>query len=283
MLTAQERKMHKEAAAAKQMRERCWFTFANGKRCSMPRTVMHDSFCAHHANVEDQDSHNQMFGSQIIRPGDRLDNARAVNTYLTRVACLAAASRITPRHAATLGYIGSLLVCTLAHIRKQDEASANQASAEAEDAAPALDMNFLNLLREKIEQMPDRPVPMRRDGGGYSFVPSSPEPTADNAPQSVAPPPNPAVTIDSTAAPSNSSPQSTAASAPSPLPRGDFSPEESEDDVNPLEEAMLRNLCLQLGVPIPPALAQPPPNNNGHRAPRGSLRKRTLRPRAASG
>ena len=43
MLTPQERKAHKDAEALKRLRERCEFVHANGKRCSMPRTALHQS------------------------------------------------------------------------------------------------------------------------------------------------------------------------------------------------------------------------------------------------
>lgn len=157
MLTAQERQRAKDEAFTKRMQERCWFTFADGRRCTSARGDYHPSLCPFHADREVRDNNDVQFGGELIGPNDVLDNARAVNLFLTRVVRFAATRRITPKHAAIMGFLGQLLLTSLVQLRKEQEIS-NEAEQDDSGLSP-LDMGMLQNLREQIEKMPDKPDP----------------------------------------------------------------------------------------------------------------------------
>jgi hypothetical protein len=60
---------------------------------------------------------------EILPPDGKLDSAAAVNEVLTRVFRCVCEDRLTPRHAACLGYLGQLIISTLPGMER---AAANQ-------------------------------------------------------------------------------------------------------------------------------------------------------------
>lgn len=109
--------------------QRCEYTKTDGKRCTNPQDVLHRPLCDFHHRVmlrkleESRIESQQMdFGPTILAPDQPLDSAQAVNAALTRVFRGLCEGRITPRHAAALGYIAQLIISTLPGMAREAEA-----------------------------------------------------------------------------------------------------------------------------------------------------------------
>lgn len=272
MLTAAERKREKEDAAAHRMRERCIYFFADGRRCTSLRGDDHPNFCPHHAQKEHEDNNNVQYGAELIAPEEALDTGRAINAYLARVARAAGTRRITPKHAAIMGYLGQLMLQSLIHIRKEDELAD---AAQPQLPAPALGPGLFEAIRQKIDEMPDLPDPLFED----DYLGPIPKPQAQTAPPDttcVRAVPNPRDHVSpntvTAAAPTNGA-GSAAPEAAAPREDSPASPDLARkslglpgtglaalpDALPPLELGLLENLCTQLGLSVvPPAPPSPP-------------------------
>lgn len=109
--------------------QRCEYTKSDGKRCTNPQDVLHHPLCDSHHRVmlrkleESRIESEQMaFGPTILAPDQPLDSAQAVNAALTRVFRGLCEGRITPRHAAALGYIAQLIISTLPGMAREAQA-----------------------------------------------------------------------------------------------------------------------------------------------------------------
>ena len=116
---------------------RCQFTFADGRCCRMPRHADHSSLCLFHAREELQLREAQRLGAEISASlnGDFL-TATDINHVLGKLFTALAQNRVSSRNAATLAYIGQLLLQSLPNVKKEfefnyDFNSWNQKLAEA--------------------------------------------------------------------------------------------------------------------------------------------------------
>jgi hypothetical protein len=86
----------------------------------MLRTPAHPIFCTFHARQELQLLQSQRLGDEISASlnGDFL-TATDINHVLGKLFTAVAQDRIPPRKAATLTYLGQVLLSSLAHVKKE--------------------------------------------------------------------------------------------------------------------------------------------------------------------
>jgi hypothetical protein len=89
----------------------CQFPFADGRKCRMLRRQDHPTLCLFHARQEDQLLESQRLGAELSASltGNFL-TATDINFVLGKLFTALAQNRIAPRNAATLAYIGQLLL-----------------------------------------------------------------------------------------------------------------------------------------------------------------------------
>jgi hypothetical protein len=99
---------------------RCQFHFSDGRTCRMLRTPAHPNFCVFHAREELQLLESQSLGKQISTSlqGDFL-TATDINHVLRKLFIAIAQDRIPLRKAATLTYLGQVLLTSLPHVKKE--------------------------------------------------------------------------------------------------------------------------------------------------------------------
>ena len=92
----------------------CAFTFADGRRCRMPRAPRHPYLCAHHARKETQTLAGDHAAREIAHYlSGQYVSACDVSAALARLFAAVAQGHINPKTAATLAYLGQTLVQTL--------------------------------------------------------------------------------------------------------------------------------------------------------------------------
>ena len=89
---------------------RCQYKKADGKRCRMTRAVDHPAYCSHHAGWLKDEKPPEDLTPELLGPLGDLRTAAGVNYMLGRLVLLVASRRISTREAATLGYLGQLLL-----------------------------------------------------------------------------------------------------------------------------------------------------------------------------
>jgi hypothetical protein len=92
----------------------CTFTFSDGRRCRTPRRPGHPSLCASHARQEAQALAGEEAGEDIARfLTGQFVSACDVSSALGRLFAAVAQGHVEPKTAATLAYLGQILVQTL--------------------------------------------------------------------------------------------------------------------------------------------------------------------------
>lgn len=103
--------------------QRCQFSFADGRRCRLPRWEAHHSLCVSHARAErkteSQSSALSNFSGDIAPLSGEFRTATDVNRALGRLFSLLAQNRIPRRNAVALGYLAQLLLQTLPGVRDE--------------------------------------------------------------------------------------------------------------------------------------------------------------------
>lgn len=95
--------------------EHCRFVSAHNHRCRMLRAWYHDSLCASHARVQQQQTDD--LADDLLTGVEDFRSAASVNHILGKVFELTARDRIKPRKAALLAYLGQLLLNSLPAVR----------------------------------------------------------------------------------------------------------------------------------------------------------------------
>jgi len=104
---------------------RCLFSFSDGRHCRLPRAETDPRFCLHHTadNVKAKKVRKQSRASQAIveleTPSGEFTTATDLNYALSQVFRSLAQKHIRPRNAATLGYLGQLLLQTLPGVKSE--------------------------------------------------------------------------------------------------------------------------------------------------------------------
>ena len=98
----------------------CTFTFADGRRCRMPRQSGHPLLCCFHARREAQAQAAEEVGRDIrfFLSGDYL-SAGDLSLALGRVFAATAQGQLKPKTAGTLAYLGQTLLQTIHHAENE--------------------------------------------------------------------------------------------------------------------------------------------------------------------
>ena len=89
----------------------CTFKFANGKFCTMPAHPNHDGLCLNHATIHRRTFHREDdLVKELASPAGDFITQIDINHVLGKLFAALAANRVSPRRAATLAYIGHLLM-----------------------------------------------------------------------------------------------------------------------------------------------------------------------------
>lgn len=107
---------------------RCSHTTRTGRRCRMER-LPDESLCYHHwsadrrrdaarARQERALINDYYAGSRLLRKGDRFDTAEGVNKLLTRAVKAVACGQLEPKMAASIGYLGQVLLSSTSQIAR---------------------------------------------------------------------------------------------------------------------------------------------------------------------
>jgi len=89
----------------------CTFKFANGKFCTMPAHPNHDGLCLNHATIHRRTFHREDdLVKELASPAGDFITQIDINHVLGKLFEALAANRISPKRAATLAYIGHLLM-----------------------------------------------------------------------------------------------------------------------------------------------------------------------------
>jgi hypothetical protein len=141
--------------------QRCQFLWKDGKQCRGYREPGADhGFCRFHYNrvlreAAPPEPLPEWVAEEILPADGKLDSAAAINDVLTRVFRCVCEGRLTPRHAASLGYLGQLIIATLPGLER---AAANRPEhpllGRDPDAALA---NLIHALSASLPQ-PDPPT-----------------------------------------------------------------------------------------------------------------------------
>ena len=101
---------------------RCQHRFTNGMRCSIPTGSEDVRFCSRHARLAENQPIEEDHSKFLLKSSQDFQTAQGVNFALANLFELVAKNRISPRRAAVLAYIGSLLLRTHSAIDSDREA-----------------------------------------------------------------------------------------------------------------------------------------------------------------
>jgi hypothetical protein len=92
----------------------CQFPFSDGRRCRMLRHESYSSLCLFHGRADQQLVESRQLGAEIAATfTGSLPTAADVNHVLGKVLTALAQNRISQRNAATLAYLGALMLRSL--------------------------------------------------------------------------------------------------------------------------------------------------------------------------
>jgi len=98
---------------------RCLFTFADGRRCCMPRCATHPALCFHHAREERQFRDADLVSAELSSLSGEFKTASDINHVLGKLFALFAQGRLPTRNAAILAYIAQLLLHSVQSVKRE--------------------------------------------------------------------------------------------------------------------------------------------------------------------
>jgi hypothetical protein len=107
--------MKLQAANSSALSTRCQFHTSSGRQCRLFASDQHSRLCSHHLAIEKQKDTSNIY-APLIRNSQGLQTAQGINYSLSNLYELLAKNHISPRRAAVLAYINSLLLRTLPQI-----------------------------------------------------------------------------------------------------------------------------------------------------------------------
>jgi hypothetical protein len=159
----------------------CTFKFANGKFCTMPAHPNYDGLCLNHATIHRRTFHREDdLVKELASPAGDFITQIDINHVLGKLFDALAANRVSPKRAATLAYIGHLLMQSQNGARYE----ANNWATESKVLSKLIDIKYPSeptpdaaspappcqpsLSRESAQAMPSR------EGGSPAPSPKSP-------------------------------------------------------------------------------------------------------------
>jgi hypothetical protein len=128
---------------------RCSYASSDGRRCRMSRAPGHASLCFVHAREEQQFLDSRATTASLASPTGSFRTAFELNASLGQLYNLVAANRIPPRNAATLAYIGQLIMQTLPRVQSEVHSG----------YSPNAWRTFLHEVLDTCNSDPDAPPP----------------------------------------------------------------------------------------------------------------------------
>jgi hypothetical protein len=126
---------------------RCQHRTPAGRQCRLLASNTHSGLCAQHHTEHRQRTSADLSASLTKRSGS-YETAQGINSLLVNLYRLLAENRISPRRAAVLAYINSLLLRTLPAIDADQHAgitgSASEAASENDASQPILSERTLS-------------------------------------------------------------------------------------------------------------------------------------------
>lgn len=137
----------------------CTFQFANGKCCGMPAHPSHNGLCLNHATIHRRTFHREDdLLNELASPAGDFITQIDINHVLGKLFEALAANRVSPRRAATLAYIGQLMMLSQKGARRE----ANNWSIESQVLAKLVDIKYPGQLSAPVHPAhPDLKEPAR--------------------------------------------------------------------------------------------------------------------------
>jgi hypothetical protein len=148
----------------------CNFKFANGKFCTMPAHPNHEGLCLNHATIHRRTFHREDdLVKELASPAGDFITQIDINHVLGKLFEALAANRVSPKRAATLAYIGHLLLLS-------------QKGAKSEANRWEIDTNIFRRLVEIKYPAAKHPKSVHSKSQPPSELPDSAPPTAPKSP-----------------------------------------------------------------------------------------------------
>jgi hypothetical protein len=148
----------------------CTFKFANGKFCTMPAHPSYEGLCLNHATIHRRTFHREDdLVKELASPAGDFITQIDINHVLGKLFEALAANRVSPKRAATLAYIGHLLLLS-------------QKGAKSEANRWEIDTNIFRRLVEIKYPSAKHPKSARSKSQPPSELPDSAPPAAPNSP-----------------------------------------------------------------------------------------------------
>jgi hypothetical protein len=149
----------------------CTFKFANGKFCTMPAHPNHDGLCLSHATIHRRTFHREDdLVKELATPAGDFITQIDINHVLGKLFEALAANRVSPKRAATLAYIGHLLL-------------QSQKGAKSEANRWEIDTNIFRRLVEIKYPVAKHPKSVCSKPQSRSELPDSVPPASPNSPR----------------------------------------------------------------------------------------------------
>jgi len=132
--------MKLQAANPSALSTRCQFYTPSGRQCRLFASDQNSLLCSHHLAIEKQKDTSNVY-APLIRNSQGLQTAQGINYSLSNLYELLAKNHISPRRAAVLAYINSLLLRTLPQIDTDNTAGIVYPPKPAPIDVPVADEN----------------------------------------------------------------------------------------------------------------------------------------------
>lgn len=146
--------MKLQAANSSALSTRCQFFTSSGRQCRLLASDQHSHLCSHHLAIEKQKDKTNVY-APLIRNSQGLQTAQGINYSLSKLYELLAKNHISPRRAAVLTHINSLLLRTLPQI---DADNARGINDPTKPIAKSLPEHSTVLVPEKVVSSEAAPV-----------------------------------------------------------------------------------------------------------------------------
>jgi hypothetical protein len=128
----------------------CQFQFANGKCCGMPAHPKYNGLCLNHGTIHSRaNAREDELYNLLVSPAGGLLSQEEINLALVKLFEALATNRISTRRAATLAYIGHLLLQTYSGLKAEARMTELQG---AKDLRMLLKMKYGPALRKEAEK-----------------------------------------------------------------------------------------------------------------------------------